>query len=424
MAKKISKILNFLVLIFPLCFISGPALTNINIFLINIFFFYFLYLEKNLSLLLKYKIFFLICAYLVGSSLFSNNILFSLKSSLFFFRYVILIVCITYLVEKKFLNLSKLFNILILIIAVFFIDLIYEFYNNKNILGFSNNDPERLSSFFDQELISGSFLSKIMLIVIPIIICCDNKSKFYPFILLGLFSVFITGERTAFYTLLIYLFSILLFIKSEKKKVFSILTLFMLIIITFSLLNPNISYRMTKKILVQSNVQSILVPNKTDKKNSESTQKRIYYISIDHEAHLLAAYKIFQLKPLLGVGPNQYRNYACDKKYTYFDDDRQNRVCTTHPHNHYIQILSELGIIGFSLLFFIILKYLVYIFSNLKKLSKNVKEYNLFITRNFSVLIFLIPFLPNGNFFGSWGGSLLFYIIGLLLSNYNIKSFK
>ena len=182
MAKKISKILNFLVLIFPLCFISGPALTNINIFLINIFFFYFLYLEKNLSLLLKYKIFFLICAYLVGSSLLSNNILFSLKSSLFFFRYVILIVCITYLVEKKFLNLSKLFNILILIIAVFFIDLIYEFYNNKNILGFSNNDPERLSSFFDQELISGSFLSKIMLIVIPIIICCDNKSKFYPFI--------------------------------------------------------------------------------------------------------------------------------------------------------------------------------------------------------------------------------------------------
>ena len=89
---------------------------------------------------------------------------------------------------------------------------------NKNILGFSNGDPERLSSFFDQELISGSFLSKIMLIIIPIIICRDNKSKFYTFILLGLFSVFITGERTAFYTLLIYLFSILLFIKSEKKK--------------------------------------------------------------------------------------------------------------------------------------------------------------------------------------------------------------
>ena len=110
MAKKISKILNFLVLIFPLCFISGPALTNINVFLINIFFFYFLYLEKNLSLLLKYKIFFFICAYLVGSSLLSNNVLFSLKSNLFFFRYIILIVYITYLVEKKFLKLSKLFN--------------------------------------------------------------------------------------------------------------------------------------------------------------------------------------------------------------------------------------------------------------------------------------------------------------------------
>ena len=84
MAKKITNILNFLILIFPICFISGPALTNINVFLINIFFLYFLYLEKNLSLLLKYKIFFFIYIYLVGSSLFSSNILFSLKSSLFF----------------------------------------------------------------------------------------------------------------------------------------------------------------------------------------------------------------------------------------------------------------------------------------------------------------------------------------------------
>tara|TARA_B100000963_G_C22638201_1_gene678784 strand:- start:4238 stop:5512 length:1275 start_codon:yes stop_codon:yes gene_type:complete len=423
-AKKITNILNFLILIFPICFISGPALTNINIFLINILFLYFLYLEKNLSLLLKYKIFFFIYLYVVCSSLLSNNIFFSLKSSLFFFRYIILIVCITYLVEKKFLKLTKLFNILILIILIFFIDLVFEFYNNKNILGFSNNDPERLSSFFDQELISGSFLSKIMLLIIPIIICCDNKAKFYPFILLGMFSVFITGERTAFYTLLIYIFLIIFFIKSEKIKVFKILSITIFLITIFSLLNPNLSYRMSEKILVQSNVKSIIAPNKTDNKNSKTSQKRIYYISIDHEAHLLAAYKIFKLKPLFGAGPNQYRNYTCSKKYTYFNDERQNRVCTTHPHNHFVQILSELGLVGFALLFFIIIKYLVYIFINLKKLSKNVKEYNLFLTKNFSVLIFLIPFLPNGNFFGSWGGSLLFYIIGLLLSNYNIKSFK
>ena len=98
--------------------------------------------------------------------------------------------------------------------------MVYEFYNNKNILGFSNGDPERLSSFFDQELISGSFLSKIMLFTIPIIVCCDNKLKFYPFILLGLFSVFITGERTAFYTLLIYLFFQFFFLLNLIKKKF------------------------------------------------------------------------------------------------------------------------------------------------------------------------------------------------------------
>ena len=43
------------------------------------------------------------------------------------------------------------------------------------------------------------------------------------------------------------------------------------------------------------------------------------------------------------------------KKTSYLDFlNRQNKItCSTHPHNLYLQILSEIGIFGFLMLFFI-----------------------------------------------------------------------
>ena len=63
--------------------------------------------------------------------------------------------------------------------------------------------------------------------------------------------------------------------------------------------------------------------------------------SIQHESHAIAAIKIFKDNPILGIGPKNFR-FECRKK----DYNISEFSCTSHPHNFYIQLLAETGLLG------------------------------------------------------------------------------
>jgi hypothetical protein len=78
--------------------------------------------------------------------------------------------------------------------------------------------------------------------------------------------------------------------------------------------------------------------------------------------------------------------------------------CTTHPHNFYLQLLSETGIVG-TLFIFLNFLYLIAILTKFlfRKLFKNIIELNntkICLIINF--IVFLFPFLPSGNLFNNW----------------------
>ena len=63
-----------------------------------------------------------------------------------------------------------------------------------------------------------------------------------------------------------------------------------------------------------------------------------------------SAYKMFTNNVFVGVGPNMFR-FECNNSKYY-----EPNGCSTHPHNTYLQLLAETGIIGaapiiFSFLF-------------------------------------------------------------------------
>ena len=86
-----------------------------------------------------------------------------------------------------------------------------------------------------------------------------------------------------------------------------------------------------------------------------------------------------------------------------------------HPHNYYLEILTETGIVGFtiiSLIFFVVL----YI-SFIKKyfLLSSLNNNNLIIPFIFLFIAEIFPFKSTGSFFTSGNATYLFLILGILI---------
>ena len=94
---------SWIIILMPALLISGPFLSDLGLSLVAI-----LFLINSIKNNLKkyynnyyFKFFFIFCLILILSSLLSDNILISLKNSLFYFRFGIFSLCFWYLLEKN-----------------------------------------------------------------------------------------------------------------------------------------------------------------------------------------------------------------------------------------------------------------------------------------------------------------------------------
>ena len=81
--------------------------------------------------------------------------------------------------------------------------------------------------------------------------------------------------------------------------------------------------------------------------------KRIFFDS-RWGAHYLTAFNIFLDNPLLGSGIKTFRIKCNDKKYENINSKSKKTRCNTHPHNIYLEIISEGGLILFLSFFYLI----------------------------------------------------------------------
>ena len=141
-----------------------------------------------------------------------------------------------------------------------------------------------------------------------------------------------------------------------------------------------------------------------------------YIIYSNYGPHYLAGIEIFKKKPYLGSGIKTFRKicedvdlikYYKNENYKYL----ANKKCSTHPHQLHIEILSELGIIGYSLF---ILLFFYLIFKSLKIYFKH--KNSLILSPLLFIIAQFIPLLPSGSFFTNFGATIFWINVGLIYS--------
>jgi O-antigen ligase len=398
--KNNLQIISWLIYSIPLSLVCGIFVTEIIVFLIVSLFLVYIYVNKDFYYLKSkfFKIFIIVYIFLIINSLLSEDIFLSLKVSLPYIRYGFLSLAIwfAYQNNEKFLKEFKYFFIPLIIFLL--IDGFFQFYFGKNILGYSTQSS-RLSSLFFDEWILGSYLQKFypLLIIILFHDQIEKKYIYLNFIILTLvyLIVFLSGERTAFYLLNFLLIILFLSFNISKKIKFFLYLIVPLVILI--LINSPMKERV------------FLLDNKINFKD-----KIISFYNYNYKYYHKTSLNIFLDHKLLGSGVKTVR-VLCDDYY-YLEVTKS---CSTHPHNYYMQILAECGILGIFIIFIFFI-YLIYKYINLLIKNKrllNQKFHQAIILSG--LLVYLWPIATSGNFFNNFLSIILFFNLGLFIRNSN-----
>ena len=385
----------FLFSLIPLFLITGPFLSDLAISIISILFLLYCLIKKKFDFFRNryFYIFLIFCLYLILNSLFNNPNLDSLKISFFFFRYGVFVVAILAFLEFNDRFKSFFCYCIFVCFIILILDGYYEYFNGENIFGWSNNQTTRISSFFGKESILGSYLSRLWPIFFALSLLLFKKKKFF-FILILIFIlsetlIFLSGERSAFFNINLSAIFVILFSKRLIKLRLFTLILSGLLILTITFFNPTAKERIFDKTLKQMN----LVID-TEKKQ----EKGLYIFSREHTHHYITAYRMFLDNKFFGVGVKNFRKFCNDGDYMV-----SNLSCSTHPHNFYIQLLSETGFVGLSFLLIVLFYFCLLIFKHLFLKFKNKYYFSDFeICLLSGMAIYIWPFIPTSSVFNNW----------------------
>ena len=341
----------------------------------------------------------------------------SFLASFFYFRYFLLSLSIFYLL-KKYEFFSKIFfYVIISSIGIVIIDAFIQQIFDYNLFGYQRigvigDSIEHLTGFFNQEKKLGSYLVRFTPLILSLIyfhkIKFNNKFEIFFLILVGIIT-FYSSERLAFFLLLIIYFSYLLL--TDKKLIFFGFT--MIIFILLFQIDSDLKRKYVQQTLDQTGL-SVLFKKDTDLKLEDNLR----YYSKEHENLSYTGLVIFKNNYFFGSGVKTHYQ-ECMKlkkgKWEFRSNKRDNYlVCSTHAHNTYVQLLSEIGIFGFLLIIYLFFKVA---YKNLKilfyKKKSNFDKAYFYI--NLSIIINLMPLIPSGSFFNNWMSLIMFFPLGFWL---------
>ena len=419
----LEKIILILVLLLPLALCLSIFIADLFTSIIALIVLFWFFKNKEFQQIIKNikkPLFVIILFYflVVISLFFSVNFNKSFLPSFFYFRYFFLSLAIFFLMCKYEFSLKIILFSLLSLMVLITIDSLIELIKMNNIFGLTL--PENrlrpgsayyLTSFFYDEKKLGSFIVRLLPFIISLLVLLEIKFfkkidlKLIILILSGILIFFSSERVAAFLFIFFFIFSLKIF----QKKIFVFLFL-IFSIITISISQPRLIDKYIPATLTQFGIldtYTIYDRGKLIPFWNEMNFSNINYMSEEHEKLIMSGIEIFKENPITGSGIKTYHRYCKNLKEKKSLDIK----CSSHPHNTYVQILSDIGLFGAIT---VILIFIYFLLTNLKILFiKNPSNFlKSYFILNLGIIINLMPFIPSGSFFNNWINIMIYYPIG------------
>lgn len=399
-----------LIYLLPLALLTGPFLPDLFICIIGILVTFLIIKEKKYRYFNNnyFFIFLLFCIYLIIRSLFAKSVIFSLESSLFYFRFGLFAISVWYLAENN-EKLIKNFSIFFLATFIFaLIDGYYQFFNGPGIFGFDASGV-RLSLSFNDKALLGGYLARLFPLLLAVLIYSFDLKKTYVLLILLILIltdvlIFASAERTALGLLFLSTVFIIVFLSKHKKIRFLTFLISLILMTLIASLYPEVMNRNVYHTINQIGGEG----------------DGIKLFSKRHQAHYVGAWNMFTDNPLFGQGPKMFRVLCNDTK---FNPNKDIDTCSTHPHNSYAQLIAETGIFGLVFILILCFKIMKLIFMHsllfIRKREYLLSDFQICLIA--CLIVTLWPLIPTQNFFNNWINVLYYLPIGFILSSLHSK---
>ena len=375
-----------------------------------------------------------------------NNPIFK---SFLLIRFPILIFVVDTLFFNKILNLKKLFFSSLLCTSFVCFDIVLQYMTGFDLFGYKRQGSWNTGPFGD-EWIAGAYLKNFSFFSFFYIFVTLKNKKINNLILvtivaLHMVAILLSGNKMP---LILFLFGCVLIFFLIKDLRFALSLGLLIFLSAFFLLvnydnyeNKNYYKASYKAFINDINIKKFIKVNKkgdsikkdTDEKKSNEYQSGLpgEIILLKHSGYnriFYTAIKMWKDQPLFGFGFKSFRIKCWDM----LEKDNEERkitkkpqfiACANHPHNYYLELLSEAGIIGTSLMIIFFLILLKSSYDYLKKYyrQKDV-EMNLLIPIIILFFLEVWPLKSSGSFFTTWGATFFWLNAAMLIAAKTKKS--
>ena len=354
-----------------------------------------------------------------------DNVIFI--KSLLDLRFAIFFLIIKSLLSNKIVNLKLLSIITLLSSVLLSFDIFLQHLIGHDIFGFKPFEG-RYNGFFEHEAIAGSYIQKHFCLSLLSVFLIDFKKITKIFIItfiiniLGL-GILLSLDRMPF-IIFIFIIVILFFLMRNYRIIFfSNVIIISLLFASFFKNYEVISSRYQyfnrdiniNKILDKPYINKFI---KSPENIIEEKSKNNNLFHGDYSKLYHAAYLVFLKNYIIGSGVKSFI-YECIK----LPYDKNSISCNNHPHNLYLEILVNLGLLGMSI-------FIIFLYLTINKIVKSLFEKNINSTQRITLILFLtffiaelLPLRSYGSVFQVNNGSIFWFFLGLVsyINNFMIK---